>query len=801
MLFDDEPTLFINQLQIKQDFNNRNQFYYFPPAPRLHTDAATGRPALQLLKYARDVTDNPRFPPETREQIGGGFLTMTVDIGVDEAVLTDTRNKLAAFASGEVLLAPVPFHTGTVRLVALGAENGATGAVPDQPANVFVEKVFGTTKPSLYGDNLALFGLHLSQEGATLLEDSFRHGGGLCGVVYELTYTAMRPAIEVKAEVDYARVYDRFEAQIGFQYATIGAQLDATLEWLREQGAIKIEVTQYDPTPGAADALRREAMDLLKNEIIAKMFKPSLEIPKASAASTNPLEQVMRFSRDLSQPPPANGGTAPAQEGTPPPVKEGEAGPRSMEGRAPAAGGGAAGGGNGPGFALTFSLKFVHQDERKKATFDFRVNQAANRTAGPQGSLSLLTKQIEPEQLGQLFRSVNLDDPFFNELRAEIGVTGNWEELGIEKVVVNATYQPHVNGPIIHTEGWTFAAPNEASKLFNVLIDRNDPVRQYRYETRIFLKDLPWIDSRERVLVKRDVTAQRELVIHPSNEFRPLSVNVELAEFDWADTDQIDVALRYEDKANQFVASQTFSFTQAQKSSRKWLVYPVSPDLRSYDVQITYHMKSTHFTLPVVSRSDEGLSVPGPFRGMRKIRLVPAVDWEDVREVNAELLYEKNGYRFYHEETFDASDRKPRTIEVPVVDPDPATDQFKLRWAITDMSWEVQEFPWKVLDSGNAVMDDGAHGVEPVKLVFTRTIQGAGLTSMLVTLESLDESGQVVDSDTQLVEGAVREVSSDLLLERGSPLRFRYGLNKITGSTSEVITSSEQRERTVFVQI
>lgn len=814
MLYLDSPIFFINSLQIHRDFQNPNQFYFFPAAPRVHRDRATGRPAFQLLKYARDVTDNPRLPPDSKEQIGGGFLTMTVDIGVDDEVLADTRNKLSAFASGEISLAPVPFHTGAVRLVALGAEGTAPGQPPAQPTNIFIEQIFGATKPSLYGDNLALFGVHLSQEGATLIEDSFKHGGGLIGVVYDLTYTGVRPAIEVKAEVDYERVYNRFEAQIGFQYAMIGVELDATLEWLREQGAIKIEITQFDPEMTGEHPLRREAMDLIKNEIIAKMFKPSLQVPTSATRSGNPLEQVARLARDMSQPPssgqqPSGGGQQQQQPQTPAPVTEGQRGPRSMDGRTEGNAQGGTGGGpgrsGGAGFALNFSLKFVHQEERKKATLDFRVNQAVNRTAGPQGSLTLLTSQLKDTPISDLIHEVNLDDPFFRELRAHIGVTGSWEELGIEKVVVNATYQPNPAGPIVHTDGWTFTSPSDPPRSFNVVLDRDNPVRRYQYSTQVFLKDLPNIEAKERVLVKRDFTEQRELVIHPANEFHPIIMTVEPGAIDWSKTRQVDVLLKYADPANHFTAQQSFSFRGDRLAAQKWIIYPVNPEIRSYEMTLTYQLSdanSTVIRLAPTRCSDEGLVIPGPFRGEPwRVQLLPAVDPEDVQELTAELLYEKGGYRFFRQETFTPEDLKPRWVPIPVPDPDPKSDTYQVRYSITRANYEVQDFPWQLMQASKCTLSDGVHSVEPVKLVFSRTVEQAGLASLVVTLESLGPTGEVVDSDTLILRGAMAEASTQLLTMKGTPLSYRYRMKKVQGATSQVEESAINRERRIVVDL
>ena len=44
----------------------------------------------------------------------------------------------------------------------------------------------------------------------------------------------------------------------------IGAELDLTLEFLKEQGAIQIEITQYDPR-ARGESAAQGAMELIKN--------------------------------------------------------------------------------------------------------------------------------------------------------------------------------------------------------------------------------------------------------------------------------------------------------------------------------------------------------------------------------------------------------------------------------------------------------------------------------------------------------------------------------------------------------
>ena len=806
MLSLESPIYFINNLQIHRDFQNPNQFYYFPPAPRIHYQ--NGAPAFQLLKYTRDVTDNPLMPADTAEQVGGGFLTFTVDIGVDADTIEDTKNQLSSFsapsAKGELTLAPVPFHTGSVRLVALGSSSEPAEARPTepnnaQPNNAFVEKVFGTTKPTLYGDNLALFGLHLKQEGIALIEDSFRNGGGLLGVVYDLAYTGIRPAIEVKVTVDFKRVYNRFEAQLGLQYATIGAEIGATLEWLQEQGAIDIQITQYDTDPATVKELRKEAMDLVKQEVISKMFKPSLQVPTSSAPSQGSLmDQVIRVAGNLRNQPSAQAANrpAPSPSGR---TQEGDPGATAMnrQGTAGAQGGGGSSGGgstSSSGFALTFSLKYVRQEEQKKVTFDFRVNQAVNRTASPQGSLQLLLDDLDVDSY---IREVNLDDPFFRELKAKVGIAGDFEALGIDKVVVNATYQPDLEAPIVHTDGWTFNSSDEAAQLFNVLLDKNRPVRRYDYKIEAFLKDLSHIDSKTRVLTSHSTSEQRELILHPANEFKPLFVAVELGALDWTQIKQVDVKLKYSDSAHDFQAEQLFSFSENQSNPRQWIVYPPDTDLRTYSVAYTYTLADgSYFEQSPETQLDEGIVVPPPYKGTRRLRITPAVDAEEVQEVLAEILFEQGGYRFYQELVFEQNDFATRVLEIPMPDPDPARDTYQAKWSILTKDFQTYNTDWTEKKESRLILDDGIHTVSPVSVELVESLSDVGLTALLLTLESLDAEGEVIDTDHSILRGSETQKTFDLLIPKGTLLKYRYRFIKFMGDRREEEFGPFESDRT-----
>ena len=146
-----------------RDYNDPSRLYYLPLYPKLTREA--GDPLFQLLIYRRDITDNPAF--KEGDRLGGGFLTMTVDLSVPESTLQAIKDELSSQTGQPVTLTPVPFDSGTVRITSLGATSGVA-ADASQPSGGarFVENILGSTKPSLYGDNRAVFSMELSQEGA-----------------------------------------------------------------------------------------------------------------------------------------------------------------------------------------------------------------------------------------------------------------------------------------------------------------------------------------------------------------------------------------------------------------------------------------------------------------------------------------------------------------------------------------------------------------------------------------------------------------------------------------------------------
>jgi len=279
MLSLDKPIGPIHGVMVYADHADPNQHYYMPERPRLARDE-NGVPEFLFLKYRRDVTDDPSFDPTQKQELGGGFLAFTTDLSVDDTVLAAIKSVVGG---GDGQLTPVQCQTGTVRLSITKDAVAAPDAPPTtQPGLTFFEEIYGTSVPSLFGDNRATFAIALGQEAATLMEAAMLSGISPIGVIYDLKFLGMRPAFDVKVTADYERIYDGLDVEFGItaSYASIGlkAQIDLAWQKLREDGSIKVEVVKFTDD----EALRKQAdaaFDWIKSQLLQDFFTPALKPP------------------------------------------------------------------------------------------------------------------------------------------------------------------------------------------------------------------------------------------------------------------------------------------------------------------------------------------------------------------------------------------------------------------------------------------------------------------------------------------------------------------------------------------
>lgn len=304
-------TLTVEGVTVFADHADPLQFWYLPAPVALARRPPDNRAAFTFIKF-RDVGTK-----------GRGFAMFEVSLRLPTATEGRIRSQLSALVrGGQPRLSAVPFDEGTVRCIALDLEGSGGTAAENDPPGTFraVEAIRGAATPSLAGDNTAAFSLSLTQEGAIILEQAFSQGTAPVGVIYDLKYTILRPALQVTIRADFEQIWRHFSAGVEAQVYWVRAGIDAGFEKLVADGVIQIEVIDFT---GAADRAEKEkwALDFFKTDLLSKWFEPSLTPAAVEGRVAKPeaLDAVLKRAEQMAKP---SGGEK-KEEGGAKPDKEG----------------------------------------------------------------------------------------------------------------------------------------------------------------------------------------------------------------------------------------------------------------------------------------------------------------------------------------------------------------------------------------------------------------------------------------------------------------------------------------------
>lgn len=271
MLLLGSKTFTIDGVTVFSDHADPNQFWYLP-APVALEKREDGDPQFTLIKYR---------PAEVAAGVqGGGYLMFTAAVPLNKSAEGRIKAQISSVFPDitNPMLTPVPFDDGTVQCVSLNLQGPGGTAAPAPVPGAFnaVQTIHGATTPSLMGNNDAVFSLTLSQEGTTILESAFDDELEPIGVIYQLKYTGVRPALDVKVTADLKRAYQAFSVGLSVEayYCTVG--IDATWEKLVQDGAIKVEITNLAPNDADNKESEKWALQMFKDNLISTWFTPSL---------------------------------------------------------------------------------------------------------------------------------------------------------------------------------------------------------------------------------------------------------------------------------------------------------------------------------------------------------------------------------------------------------------------------------------------------------------------------------------------------------------------------------------------
>jgi hypothetical protein len=824
MLYLDAPVGTLMGLTIFRDHADPNTFYYASERPRLAIN--DGQPEFVLLIYKRDITDNPNLTADAKEQLGGGFLAFTVDLGVDEEVLKQVRNKLGGAAN----LVPLQYRKGTVRLSITKDIADAPGAAAGEERGMtFFEEVYGTSKPSLIGDNRATFGVKLDFEGALAMEAAFKSGISPIGVIYDLEYLGMRPAFNVKISAEYKRIYEHLEMQFGIKggVGPISAAVDIGLAWqkLRENGAIKVEVTNFTDDENfrkQADA----AFDWFKTELLRDFFKSSLEPPSfmKQGQSAGLLGSLQSLLGPLAE---GQRGPSVPVMGVPTTLAPTPAAPptsmdsgvqttadrnKAASASAPAPGGGGAvqgAGGSGAAFGLQigFSLKRYEQDELKTREFEYSMQAAVAREAAPQGLFSTFVNGLD---LSKAIKRVSLDDDFFKHINATFQLAGDLSRDKIDLVTVNIEY-PGVRPDGVEPEqvkGLSFTSQDMTPKTFRTFLNDDMDLR-YRYKMDVhFAADSEWEGNEPHFTSDWIVDRAQAPQVNPFDVVDRLDLEIALGNGIAAPAiEQVQVELVYDDPALGMHAERLCVF-QPGGPSQRWKLRFGEGAARGFRYRITYFLRdNVRYQTDWIDSGDDtteavNIVINSPFRDKLRVPVTSLLDNAEVIEASVDIIYREPdlGYERRERVLFGSGQTDPsisRTVEIPTLSADPVGVTYSVSVVRTDGS--VFEMPpTESPKDRRLIVSDGAGQTRIIKVELVNPdLAGAGLAAVRIRVRGL---GDDADSDEVLFRASDTAPKTITLVQPTAVEEYHFEVEGYTPlGMPRAGAAAQSRDRTLMV--
>lgn len=588
-------------VQIYGDDKEFNKFYILPEQPRFRVDER-GRPIFKFLKY--------RFPvdrPDGRK--GGGFVAFDVEFTTPDEKLNRIKQTLANRVRVEAErrgLREIP----QVVLSTIHYKDGTTSLNISDADGVLVQRISHVGKPSLFGKNISTYSLELTPEGATLFEQALQGQGGFVSVVYDLTFSAKLPPLKVNASFHASSFYSFFqEIDVEERFWAEDDYSETLREFMHQSESQRITVeAPPDIDPKIVEEVRQWATRSL-TEATERLMLEALpgEDPEAARKlySEMDIEDVRRtiLRHRISD------------------------------------------------FYLTYN---------ESSTVDYRKL--------PQGRLPNITTMVDrdgnPIIWEDYAQEVDLDDPFFRQLRVNVHVNADFEELPIHSVEVKLNYQGRPmallgEGP----DGeYRFTSPDDMGHFASYVENDNWKYTynyqvNYRGAARIFQSDT--VETDESVLTVN------------VDDMGILLVDIAPGDLNFGQVRQAQLILRYEDPDNGVHPVEQHFILDQQHPTHRFQKVIFARRARPYQYRVKYFMlDGKEYEMDWAEGESQTLYVNDPFSNTKRIGVRAAGDLDnEIDTIFVDLKYTDEGNNYTQSTSIALSKRQPFfDWEFPVID-------------------------------------------------------------------------------------------------------------------------------------
>ena len=256
-IFIDQP-IECGDLIVFPHITDTSKFYYLPNKIALGT-TTSGKPQFSFLRYVQNVKTGAG--EETRaEGDGGGIVHALVELKVTDQQITQAQAELRKKLKrpSATIYGPVIYKGGNFSLVSSFAEEGSD----------FTKKVVGVGRAPVFVGYKAAVSIRLTKLGSKILWESCQTPTPDLSFSFVMDFTGFRSPMNARIEVDWDKVYEheQFSGGVGINtgYVSLGVDIKAAFDELREQGVIKvINFGADDKMEALIDAAYKKVLDMM----------------------------------------------------------------------------------------------------------------------------------------------------------------------------------------------------------------------------------------------------------------------------------------------------------------------------------------------------------------------------------------------------------------------------------------------------------------------------------------------------------------------------------------------------------
>lgn len=257
----DKGSRVVNGVQLLQDSDDPNLYYYLPQFPRLAMkDDSTFE--FLCIKYVDQAGGT-----------NGGLFHALVEFTLPEPVVKKVEDKLKELAPGAKVMGPVPLmqsvkdgEEGT------GSFEVVSAVLSDKGEGGFTRSVVTSGKAPLMPGSKAVVAALLRQEGATLLWNSLTSPTSDVSVAVHGYYEAAVEGYNAKVTANVSTVYEHFSSTQNQQQDYTKNQIRNAVDNLQRTGDLKIEVLDRTAGLGIKADDMAGVLQLITDKLVELMF-------------------------------------------------------------------------------------------------------------------------------------------------------------------------------------------------------------------------------------------------------------------------------------------------------------------------------------------------------------------------------------------------------------------------------------------------------------------------------------------------------------------------------------------------